>query len=151
MADNTERSDWLLLLLAFKGAPDGLDPVRIQKGMFLFSEEAGVPERQRYRFTAYNYGPMSASIYGDVDELVLLGLAERVDVPGQRWKRVRATKKGIAKARKVMRSAGEENADAVQSLYATKQLIAGQTFGELLKYVYDRYPEYAVNSVFRSA
>jgi hypothetical protein len=35
----TRRQDWLLLLLARRAASEPLDPVRLQKGMFLFARE----------------------------------------------------------------------------------------------------------------
>ena len=81
------RQDWLALFLAFEGAPDGLDPVRIQKGMFLFAMEAGVPEGQTYGFRPYNYGPMSRGIYDDLDRLVSEGTIEATPVEGQSWSR----------------------------------------------------------------
>jgi hypothetical protein len=50
-------------LLSFECAPRGLDPVRLQKGMFLFGlEAAGVPDAQKYSFRPFHYGPMSKAI-----------------------------------------------------------------------------------------
>lgn len=53
-----DRSDWLLLLLdraALEASgPDELDPVRIQKGMFLLSERGSA--RGLYNFRAYDWG-----------------------------------------------------------------------------------------------
>ncbi len=46
--------DWLLVFIADDEAGEGLDPVRLQKGMFLLAREAGLPARQRYRFIPYN-------------------------------------------------------------------------------------------------
>lgn len=81
-----------MLFIAFEGAPRGLDPVRLQKGMFLFAQETDVPARQKYEFRAYNYGPMSPDIYSDIDKLVASGLVEPVAVEGQSWSRYRPTK-----------------------------------------------------------
>ena len=78
-----KRRDWLLLFAAYKGAPDGLDPIRFQKGLFLFAQRARVPARSKYEFKPYVYGPMSRGIYDDLDHLVDEGLIERVPVPGQ--------------------------------------------------------------------
>lgn len=39
MRDLSKR-DWLLILLAYRGAPEALDPVRTQLAMFLFAEPA---------------------------------------------------------------------------------------------------------------
>ena len=92
-------ADWLLLLLAHDAPAAGLEPVRIQKALFLLAREGGLPPRERYWFVPYNYGPMSPRIYRDVDGLVRRGLAERVPVPGYTWGRVRATDAGAAGAR----------------------------------------------------
>jgi hypothetical protein len=40
-----KQRDWLLLFAAYEGAPDGLDPIRFQKGLFLFAKRAHAPER----------------------------------------------------------------------------------------------------------
>jgi hypothetical protein len=42
--------DWLLLLLALRQAEEPLDPVRLQKGMFLLAQEGGLPPSDRYEF-----------------------------------------------------------------------------------------------------
>ncbi len=52
-----KRRDWLLLYAAYEGAPDGLDPIRFQKGLFLFAQRAQVPARSKYTFKPYDYGP----------------------------------------------------------------------------------------------
>src|ERR1700689_4427203 len=64
-----KRRDWLLLFAAYEGAPDGLDPIRFQKGLFLFARRARVPARSNYTFKPYDYGPMSTAIYNDLDRL----------------------------------------------------------------------------------
>jgi hypothetical protein len=50
-----ERADWLILLLGFKGEAENpeLDPIRIQKGMFLLAHEAGLPNGERYDFSPH--------------------------------------------------------------------------------------------------
>ena len=53
------RRDWLLLLVARHADARGLEPVRVQKALFLHAREGGVPARERYWFVPYNYGPMS--------------------------------------------------------------------------------------------
>jgi hypothetical protein len=145
------RRDWLLLLLAYRGAPDGLDPVRVQKSMFLLWKEAGgglAPE-ELYDFIAYNYGPMSKDIYSDLDELVERDLARREPVAGQNWARVRASPKGLLAAEALVGNLDHAHAGAAQDLYDIKQRVAGMTFGDLVEYVYDRWPEYEEQTIFR--
>jgi uncharacterized protein len=146
------RREWLTLFVALEGAPDGLDPVRIQKGMFLFAMESNVPTRDRYEFKPYDYGPMSAAIYQDLDLLVERGLIERVPVPGKNWSRFRATSRGHEAGQEALAKAeAERRLDAARRLYDIKQRVAGLPFNALLASVYHDYPEYAVKSVFVGA
>lgn len=140
------RRDWLLLYVALKGAPHGLDPVRIQKGMFLFAQEGGVPGDEAYSFGPYHYGPMSSQIYSDVERLEADGLIHGTPVQGYTWKRYTTTPGGIDVARHLL----EEDADpeAAQRLFAIKQDVSSKTFNSLLRDVYARYPDYATRSVF---
>lgn len=142
-----QARDRLLLFVALDGASRGLDPVRLQKGMFLDAQENAIEEGERYVFVPYNYGPMSAQIYADLEDLVADGLIEAVPVKGQSWSRYIATDKGLKEGRKLL---GREPSDTVaQNLYRIKKDVASKTFKALLEDVYDKYPEYAEKSVFR--
>jgi hypothetical protein len=145
------RRDWLLLLLTLGESPPGLDPVRLQKGMFLLAQEGVIPSEERYRFIPYNYGPMSPGVYRDVDVLVRLRLAERYDVPGYPWRGVRPTTHGLeAGARLVAQADGDPGTAAtLRLLAAIRGRIVGMGFSELLSFIYDRYPWVAARTVFR--
>jgi DNA-binding PadR family transcriptional regulator len=146
------RRDWLLVLSAYHGSPAGLDPVRVQKAMFLFARSGAVPPGERYEFRPYHYGPMSSAIYSDLDALVDAGLLERHSVPGKRWSRYAATEKGrkVAKAR-LGRLTDDEQTSRARRLYEIKQDIANLSFDDLIDRVYREHPDMAVNSVFRRA
>lgn len=143
------RRDWLLVLCAYRGAPGGLDPVRVQKGMFLFARSATLPARQRYAFKPYDYGPMSPGIYRDLDALVDAGLLTRHPVPGKEWCRYAATEHGRAVAGKRLHLLPERDKAAARQLYEIKQRVAESSFNDLLESVYREHPDMAVNSVFR--
>lgn len=144
------RLEWLALFVALEGAPDGLDPVRIQKGMFLFAMEGPAPQDEKYLFRPYDYGPMSPAIYEDLDVLVLQGLVDAESVPGKRWSVYRATEHGLRAGREALtRAAANGQMAAVAALYEVKHRVAALPFNQLFDDVYDEYPEYAVNSVFR--
>jgi uncharacterized protein YwgA len=143
------RGDWLLLLVEHDGDDDGLDPIRIQKGLFLLSQEGGLPAAERYRFVPYNYGPMSPRVYRDVDVLVRRGLLERRVVGGRSWRRVRATRHGHERAHALRANAGGREAAAIVRLREIRRLIDGLDFTRLLETIYERYPDYASRSVFR--
>ena len=138
--------DWLLLLLASEGEP--LDPVRLQKGMFLLAREARLPPRQRYWFVAYNYGPMSPAIYRDVDRLVGEGLAERVAAPGYRWERLVATDRGRERARELAEGDRSATAARLEVVEAVKREVTELDFSALLRRIYRQYPQFAARSVF---
>jgi uncharacterized protein YwgA len=141
--------DWLLLLVALNGDRDGLDPIRVQKGLFLLAREGGLPARERYYFVPYNYGPMSPRVYRDVELLVRCELLERRTVDGQRWRRLRATAAGHARAAGLLEAAGGREREAIERLREIRQLITSLSFTRLLEAIYRRYPEYAERSVFR--
>jgi uncharacterized protein len=143
------RRDWLLILCAYHGAPAGLDPVRVQKAMFLFARSGERPARERYEFRPYHYGPMSPHIYSDLDALVSKGLVEAHEVPGKRWSRYVASDRGRAVAEgKLNTLTREHDKRSAQKLYAIKQDVANVSFNELLERVYREHPDMAVNSVF---
>jgi uncharacterized protein YwgA len=140
------RRDWLLLLVGLPPAPRGLEPVRVQKALFLLAREGGIPARERYWFVPYNYGPMSPRVYRDVDALDRAGLVERIPVPGYTWGLVAATEHGRERAERL---AAEADAGAVARLRAIRDEVTSLSFAALLESVYARYPEFARASVFR--
>jgi hypothetical protein len=143
------RRDWLLLLIAASARPLGLDPVRVQKGMFLLAREAGLPPGQRYGFRPYNYGPMSVELYADLGALERDGLVVRVPVAGFRWTCAALSDAGAARAAALEPVARREAPLAHRRLARIASLLDRLTFTELLQAVYRRYPEFAARSVFR--
>jgi hypothetical protein len=142
------RSDWLILFLAADpGGP--LDPVRVQKGMFLLAMETSLDENERYAFEAYAYGPMSRGLYGDVRLLRRARLIDALPIQGATWQLLELTASGGRQAESLRRSAEREQPDVLTRIDAIRREISGLTFAELLEHIYDRYPEYAVRSVFR--
>jgi uncharacterized protein YwgA len=141
------RRNWLLLLLGFKGA-DGaaLDPVRVQKGMFLFAQQSGAPPKECYGFEPYNYGPYSFRLRNDLDRLVAEGLVAAEPVPGYTWRRYKLTAEGMAKAKGLL---GKADRDVAKKLFRIKQAVSGKSFNTLLREVYDEYPDFATRSIFR--
>lgn len=144
-----DRSDWILLLVskAATGAdgPDELDPIRIQKGMFLLGERG--PARNLYAFRPYNWGPFSRDIYQDLDRLVSRGLLNAKQQPGQSWKRYSATLAGDEVA---SRLAGTLDGSSVAWMQQCRQFLTERTFSRLLKDVYEAYPGMATKSHFQS-
>jgi hypothetical protein len=142
-----DRSGWLLLLLdrAALGAqgPEDLDPVRIQKGMFLLSQRG--PARGLYEFRAHDWGPFSSDIYGDLASLTRQGYLTEEKVPGRTWSIYRVTARGHERALAAAAQAGET---ATAWLRQTREFLTTRSFAQLLREVYALYPDYAVNSRF---
>lgn len=141
-----DRQDWLLLLLALRDSSEPLDPVRLQKGMFLLAQEGGLPAAQRYEFRAFDYGPLSPEIYSDLDFLVGRGRVEQLAAPGYSWSRYKITPQGLMAASRTLQD--ETSLAAVSHLAEIKRGVLRRDFASLLRYVYEKYPDYAVNSVF---
>lgn len=141
------RSDWLLLLLdrAALGdtGPDELDPVRIQKGMFLLSKRG--PARDLYDFRPYDWGPFSSGIYADLASLTRRGYLFEEKVLGRTWSTYRVTAQGHQRALAAAAAAGET---ATVWLRQARQFLTTRSFAQLLREIYSLYPDYAVNSRF---
>lgn len=143
-----DRSDWLLLLLdkaALRAdGPDELDPVRIQKGMFLLSERG--PARGLYDFRAYDWGPFSSAIYTDLTTLTQHGYLSEERVLGRTWSTYRVTTRGHERA--AAAAAAQVGTTSIAWLRQAREFLTTRSFAQLLRDVYTLYPDYAVNSRF---
>src|ERR1700694_2121808 len=139
----------IALLLFFQGSERKVDPIRIMKGLFIFSQEA--PEAwfrksERYSFIAYAYGPYSRQVDADIDRLALRGYIQASQAPGKSWSYYTLSEAGKAIAKEVQSSIDPK---AVTYLHQVREFVLGLTFRRLLDTIYARYPDYAVNSVFK--
>jgi uncharacterized protein len=141
--------DRLLLFIALDGAPQGLDPIRLQKGMFLFAMDDASSAEESYDFVPYDYGPMSTQIYRDLEDLTERGLIAANPVEGQTWSRYSATEQGFGTAKDLLEQEPEQR--AARLLYEIKTDVSTHTYQQVLEDVYDRYPKFASKSVFRRA
>ena len=142
-----ERSDWLLLLLGSpteEGETPPLDPVRVMKGLFLLIEEGTLDDPPGYEFEAYHYGPVSLEVYDDLAESVDEGLIEALPVAGYSWCKYRVSEEGAARLAELQ---GELQTGVTEEIQRVKSLVSGLGFRALLRFVYCKYPAYAVNSV----
>ena len=133
------KRDWLLLAIA-----DRMQPIQVQKTLFKFAEESGVPKRERYRFVPYDWGPCSFEIYDDLGELREAGLLESVP-SGRGWNSYKLTDEGLIEAEKIRAQADEVHVDKIDEI---RGWVTSRGFGKLLKDIYDEYPDYAEKSLF---
>jgi hypothetical protein len=143
-----DRAHWLLLFVDAAGrAP--VDPVRIQKGMFLLAMSGALPAAERYRFEPYLYGPMSRDVYRDVRAFGERRLVDAHPVEGASWQVVGSTHAGRQLAAALRRRARAERPAALAEVASLRSRLDGLSFADLLGSIYDRYPAYASRSVFR--
>jgi uncharacterized protein YwgA len=140
-----QRQDWLLLVLSHAGSA-GLTPVQLQKSLFLLGRNK---EQQVganfYSFVPYNYGPFSFDIYADAETLRDRGLIE-IQYYGNRFPDYKISDAGNQSA-EVLKSRVEPNLNDYANRVTkwTQQL----SFPQLVRAIYEKYPEFRKNSVFR--
>lgn len=138
------RQDWLLMALASRaGAP--MDPVQVQKAMFLLGRE--MPAKVGpgfYHFEPYNYGPFDSDVYTDLERLANRGLVSvSRGIRGTRAFSV--TPEGLRQGTELLRNA---DANARSYLDRVVQWVCSLNFADLVRAIYARYPEFKRNSVF---
>lgn len=142
-----DRVDWLLIFIAAPGPP--VDPVRLQKGMFLLAMGGALEPGERYAFEPYLYGPMSRELYRDVRRLEGERLITAQPVPNASWEVLRATAAGAGRASRLRDAAVPKRAATVGAALALRDELGGLSFAALLERVYRMHPEFATRSVFR--
>lgn len=137
------------LLFALSRAKDGrLSPIQAQKIMFLLGMEAKHYVGDRfYKFTPYLYGPYSSAIASDLEKMRSTGqiVAER-PAPFQRATYL-ITVQGLREAEDIGKSVDAKMKGFVQ---LTVDWVKAQTFSNLLRSIYKKYPAYATQSIFKS-
>ena len=139
------RRDWVLLALQCAGG-HGLSPVQLQKSLFLLGAEMrGQLPGEFYDFIPHNYGPFAKQIYQDAEILAGEGLVA-IERKEQSFPTYTITAAGDERAREVRR---EAPAPVLQYLAEAIAWTQRQSFQGLIRAIYDKYPQYRVNSVFQ--
>jgi hypothetical protein len=118
-----------------------ISPIQIMKGMFLIKQELKL--ENFYEFEPYLYGPCSFEIYHDLELLTKERLISQIP-SGRRWFYYKITPLG---KNKIMSISKNINENLAKGILGIKKFIAGKSIFELLHYVYNKYPEYARNSI----
>jgi DNA-binding PadR family transcriptional regulator len=143
---NMKPRDWLLIfLLSRPNEPGKIDPLRIIKGLFLLTKEAPLSQSEAYVFVPHYWGPFSKEVYNDLDDLEAEGYVKRTTAMGKSWRFAELTEKGIATAKGLVKDVPKL---ALSKLEASKREATTRSFDDLLRYVYNRYPEFATNSIW---
>ena len=139
-----ERMDWLLITIGASGSR-GLTPVRLQKSLFLLAQTLPKKERNKfYRFIPYNYGPFCVDIYRDAQFLEQSGLVEIRRASG-RWPDYYLTPQGQTRAQELRAGGPRKRLEYIDRVV---EAVLSLSFPELVKAIYQAYPQFKKNSVF---
>ena len=138
------RRDWLLLFIADPEGPFSTDQIRVMKGMFLLSKQRCDALQSLYTFEPYDYGPFDKHVYYDLDRLETEGLIVSEPVPHTNRRTFRLTRRGRERVEDLETVVPRAARVAVTEV---KELVTSMGFMPLLRYVYEKYPEYAARSV----
>ena len=140
------RQDWLLLVLA--STEKALTPVQLQKSLFLL--EKTLPDEligdSYYEFIPYDYGPFDSSIYQDAEELADQLFTTIVPSMTGRWQEYGIRPNGLRRVEEVQTQLPEDVRAYVKNLV---HWIQSKSFSQLVRFIYEQYPDYKVNSVFQ--
>jgi len=145
-AAKTMPRDWILVAL-LKAGDAGLNAVQLQKVMFLLGERrAKAVGRSFYSFDAYNYGPFSRNVYDDADAAIAAGLVELDASWGRSRRTYHLTDAGRREAEKLAKALPREGVEYLGQAVPWAQKLS---FNELVRAVYEAFPEMRKNSVFQ--
>ncbi len=136
----------LLAICAAKGK--GLSPVQLQKSLFLLEHRLSKEElgEDFYEFIPYNYGPFDVKIYQDAETLEEIGLVNIIKSDAHRWRKYQSTPSGLELATKLR---AEVPPHVVTYLDEVIRWVLSLSFRDLVRAIYEAYPEFRANSVFQ--
>jgi uncharacterized protein YwgA len=145
--DQMDRRELLLSVLA-AGGGRAFHPVQIQKAIFLIDKNLPelVRRKPRYKFTPYNYGPFDHNVYVEAKHLRNEGAAIIAPAPNGRWMTYAASDQGIQRGEELLASLKPKHRRYIESVAGW---VLSQSFGSLVKSIYDAYPEMKANSIFQ--
>jgi uncharacterized protein YwgA len=144
------KTDYLLLVIGLDGSIEGR--TRLEKILFLTRKEVldrlRTPQATRfYQFTPYRFGPFSEDLYDDLEFLRDNGFIEIRGGSGSEVFSI--TPKGTTFLEQKVRK--RLPPDVLEEVVRLRNKYARLSIQELIVYVYNRYPEYAVKSEIRES
>jgi hypothetical protein len=139
-----DRQDWVLLAIYF-GGDRGLSPVQLQKSLFLLGMEVQEVQGNFYEFFPHNYGPFCKEIYMDAERMAEEGLIAIERIP-QQYSKYFIMPHGQNRVNEIGHEVPPRAWDYLKNAVEWAQK---QSFSGLIRAIYDKYPDYRVNSVFQ--
>ncbi|HEY7598389.1 MAG TPA: hypothetical protein VH741_00560 [Candidatus Limnocylindrales bacterium] len=118
------------------------------KGMFLVSKDGPEALHDLFEFQPYSYGPFTPAIYRSAEKLRDSGLAAEEAIAGRSWRYVRPTAVGVQRAAQLAESTPPDELAAID---AAHEFVTTRGFVQLLRDLYARFPDFAVNTVVPEA
>lgn len=141
----TRRDLLLSILAAANGQP--YEPVQVQKATFLVLANLPwlVDDGPAFAFEPYDYGPFDRAVYVEAEQLARNGLAVIHPSSSGRWKTYAASEAGVAYGRRSLAVLAPEVGQYVEEI---ARWVRAQEFGNLVRSIYQAYPDMRANSVF---
>ncbi|MGB2603712.1 MAG: hypothetical protein WBC78_08960 [Candidatus Sulfotelmatobacter sp.] len=119
--------------------------MQLQKSLFLLGMEVPAVRENFYEFFAHNYGPFCKDIYADAERLAQNSLIV-VERTQQSHAMFLITAIGEARVAHIKPEVPPRTWEYLRTAVEWTQQ---QSFSGLIRAIYDKYPEYRVNSVFQ--
>ena len=140
---DVDRQDIMLLIADGAHGQFPLDPIRLMKGCFIVAEIGPDEWKGLFEFSAYDYGPFDPSVYRARDALLAKGFLE--EFPAGRYSHYRVTEAGHARAAKT--AAEKLDEPMTDWLRNIGHWVTSKSFNDLLREIYERFPDYATRSI----
>lgn len=140
------RRELLLAVLATaNGRP--FHPAQIQKAIFLIEENLPglINQGAGYNFVPYNYGPFDRGVYIEAENLQAEGAAI-IASPNGRWNTYAASGLGMHRGRDILNRIDARSRNYIERIV---EWVLAQSFGSLVRAIYDAYPPMRANSIFQ--
>lgn len=142
------NEDWILVALNCS-EDKTLSPVQLQKSLFLFNNiTPGIVNNDFYNFVPYHYGPFCLKIYEDADSLKLKNLISINNNIIERWEIYSITDKGLKYVDDLKKQIKPDVYNYVSKIV---KWVKSKSFSQLINAIYNQFPEFKVNSVFKDS
>jgi hypothetical protein len=139
---SVDRQDIMLLIADGADGTFLLDPIRLMKGCFIVAEIGPEEWKHLFEFSPYDYGPFDPSVYRARDALVGKDLLEAM--PAGRYSHYAVTSTGRERAQEIAKRMDQRQAQWLRNI---GHWVTSKSFNDLLREIYDRFPNYASRSI----
>ncbi|QJR04188.1 hypothetical protein HH800_19510 [Sphingobium yanoikuyae] len=143
----TPRQELVLAALSAGQSNSELSPVQAQKLFFLIDKNVALAlGGQQFNFEPYDYGPFDSAVYSDLDWLSVPQEGSVEIVRSGRYRTYRLTQRGLQLGQQRLDQLDPET----RSYFGrAKDWVKSLSFQDLVRSIYQAYPETRANSIFR--